>query len=364
MANAFYGDFFTSVNSQLAGTISSTASAVIGAITPVATTLLMIYIALWAWSMARGMITEPITDGATRIVYLAIVIAIALSVGYYSGFLSDWLWNSPEAMANIIAPGNDPMSSMNFLDGMFATYNQYASKWVVAAEQNKIAVFPHPLYYLVAILIWIAAILFTGFAAALMVLAKIMLAILLGIGPIFVLSLIFQSTRKFFETWLGQCLNFVFMVILIAGLFAIVGDVITQAIADQVAGISAVVDNNPSVPIPVINPATAPSLIPAMGILAVTAICFIVLLQVPSVAAALGGGVAIGTMGAAGMAYHKIRGAALGGVRGGRWGARELSGRNRADRRFQALRRAETNRRWETYRRERQVTRTNTVKQG
>ncbi len=347
---SFYQDFFTGVNGQLAGTISGTASAVIGAITPVATTLLVIYICLWAWSMARGMITEPITDGATRIVYLAIIMAIALSVGYYSGFLSTWLWESPDAMAGIIAPGRDPQGNMGFLDGLYLRFDIYASRWYQAAEENPWPLdIPNGMFVLVAGLLWLAGIILTGYAAALLILAKIMLAVLLGIGPIFVLTLVFQSTKRFFDTWLGQCLNFVFVVVLISALFAIVGQIISQIMATEFARF---------------NTSATPDIMSAMGIIALSVVIFLLLLQVPSVAAALGGGVAVGTMGAVGMAYHRIRHAAMGGIRGGRWGARELSGRNRADRRFQALRRAETNQRWETYRRERRVTRTNTVKQG
>ena len=347
----FYSDFFTSINGQLEGTISSTASAVIGAITPVATTLLLIYVALWAWSMARGMISEPVTDGATRIVYLSIILAIALSIGYYNGFLSDWLWRSPDAMAGIIAPGRDPQGNMGFLDGLMLRYDRYASAWFKAAEENPWmgGAIPDLWYYAIGGAVLLAGVLLTGYAAALLVLAKIMLAVLLGIGPMFVLALVFQVSRRFFETWLGQCLNFVFVVILISALFAIVGLIISRVLSTEMSAI---------------NTASVPDISAAIGIIALSAIIFILLLQIPGVASALGGGVAVSTLGAVGVAWHKMRGATLAGIRGGRWAGNEAVGRNRADRRFQKLRRAETNQRWDKYREERRVTRTNTVKQA
>ena len=95
------------VTAPLQSYISSTSAAVIGAITPVATTLLMIYIMFWGWSMIRGVITEPVTDGVTRIVKLAVICAIALSVGFYSQFLVDWLWQRHLFPTEIAKPPYD-----------------------------------------------------------------------------------------------------------------------------------------------------------------------------------------------------------------------------------------------------------------
>ena len=51
----FYEDTFTRLNGVLGAYVSGTATSVIGAISGVAYTLLMIYIMLWGWSMLRGM---------------------------------------------------------------------------------------------------------------------------------------------------------------------------------------------------------------------------------------------------------------------------------------------------------------------
>lgn len=351
---SFYSDFFTGINGQLAGTITNTASAVIGAITPVATTLLLIYVALWAWSMARGMITEPVTDGATRIAYLSIITAIALSIGYYSGFLSDWLWNSPDAMAGIIAPGTDPQGNMGFLDGLFLRYDVYASRWYQAAEENPWPLdIPNGMYVFIAILLWLCGIILTGYAAALLILAKIMLAVLLGIGPMFVLALVFQVSKRFFDTWLGQCLSFVFMVILVSALFAIVGQILSQTMATEFVRF---------------NSSDTPDVMGAMTIIALSAIVFLLLLQIPSVAAALGGGVAVSTMGGIGIAYAAIRKNIARGARASRFGFNELSGRNRSERRFRKMHRRVGVREWREFKQQRAddraASKSNTVKRA
>ena len=131
----FYTALMEAVTSPLQAYISSTSASIIGAITPVATTLLMIYIMFWGWSMIRGVITEPITDGITRIVKLTIICAIALTVGLYSQFLVDWLWQSPDSMASIIAGGNQS-DKISFLDTIFEKLWVYSKKSEEAAEDN------------------------------------------------------------------------------------------------------------------------------------------------------------------------------------------------------------------------------------
>ena len=80
MSVTLYQTILTKADAGFISFIGSTSASVAGSIKPVATTLLMIYVMLWGWSMMRGVIEEPITDGVTRIVRLSIIVAIAISV--------------------------------------------------------------------------------------------------------------------------------------------------------------------------------------------------------------------------------------------------------------------------------------------
>lgn len=74
--------------------------------------------------------------------------------------------------------------------------------------------------YLYAGTIALVALLFSGYAAMLIILAKIAVAILLAVGPIFILLLIFQNTRSLFEGWLRTLLNFAIIPIFIYAVIA------------------------------------------------------------------------------------------------------------------------------------------------
>ncbi len=57
--NTFYTDLLNATTAPLQNYISSTAGSIIGAITPVATTLLMVYMMFWGWSMIRELFLSP-----------------------------------------------------------------------------------------------------------------------------------------------------------------------------------------------------------------------------------------------------------------------------------------------------------------
>jgi hypothetical protein len=59
----FYTDFFTKIDRVLSRYVSSTSSSIIGAFSGTATTLLMIYVALWGWMMKDK---EKVMESKTR----------------------------------------------------------------------------------------------------------------------------------------------------------------------------------------------------------------------------------------------------------------------------------------------------------
>lgn len=320
--STFYTQLLDATTSPLQGFISSTASSVIGSITPVATTLLLIYVMFWGWSMMRGVITEPVTDGITRIAKLTIICAIALSFGRYSQFLVNWLWESPDRLASIIA-GSNTADKISFLDTIFEKIWGYAEIWDTAANNNANALgIPNLGQFIMAWLIRIVDALMTGYAAFLFILAKIALAIMLAIGPIFILATMFESSRKFFDSWIAQCLNFCFVIVLTAAILKIIGSYIDTSVMNAGASASG----------------TDPAYSDGFLVIIMCGICFVMMLQVNAIASGISGGTAISTMGAVGWAYSKIKGAS-------QHGYRLASGRSLSDWRGRR-RQAATNARW------------------
>lgn len=296
MASSFhlYEDAINNLNTSLLTYVSSVATNIIGAITPVATTLITIYVMLWGWSMMRGVISEPVTDGVGRIVRLSVITGIALNLGRYNQFLSDMLWNSPDALAGVIASGYaDSTTNMQFLDVLMSQiYDLGDAYWTKANASSGVLPVPDFGMMALAILIWTAGMFATGYSAFLLALSKMALAIILGVGPLFVLMTIFEPTKRFFDAWIGQALNYVFLVMLTAAAIKLIMTII-QKYMMSASGAGVLAD---------------PSVGQAFPAIILCLIGALVLMQLPSIASALGGGVAIGTLGAVGWAYGRAKG--------------------------------------------------------
>ncbi len=290
----FYEDTFNNLSGSLSTFVSDVASSIIDAITPVTTTLITIYVVLWGWSMLRGVISEPVTDGVSRIIRLALITGIALNLGRYNGYLADMLWNSPDVIAGYIASGySNSITNMQFLDSLMSQiYDLGDAYWQKAYASTGALGVPNIGFLLVAVLIWGAGLLATGYGAFLLALSKMALAIILAVGPLFILMTIFEPLKRFFDVWIGQALNYVFLVMLTASAIKLILTIV-QNYMGVANGAGVLAD---------------PSISQALPAIALCAVGALVMMQLPSIASALGGGVALGTLGAVSWAYGKAKG--------------------------------------------------------
>ncbi|TKB23475.1 conjugal transfer protein [Desulfopila sp. IMCC35006] len=289
----FYTTLFTKLNVTLTTYFQNVATDLITQFTPVATTLLGIYVMFWGWSMLRGVISEPVTDGVQRIVRLTLIIAVALNVGRYNQYITDFLWQLPDSLAAVAAIGNsNPLTNTQFLDDfmghfwdIFAAFSEYsfASPW--SSTLN----IPNCFVWLAGALVLLSGIILTAYSAFLLVMAKIGLAVLLALGPVFVLSIMFEATKRFFDAWLGQALNFIFVVVLTSAIIKLFLTIIQSYL---------IVISTPAA-------LATPSLAGVLPAVAFCLIGFLVLMQVSNIASALGGGVAVSTLGAVSGIYSR-----------------------------------------------------------
>ena len=274
----FFSSFFNQINASLQTYIDSTVSNVMSATQPVATTLVAIYVGFWGWSMMRGLIQEPVMDGTARILRVCIITTLAINTGNYHSYISDWLWQSPDALGKLVLSGSGGGSNtINVLDDLMAKYFTAANTLFVQGATNGVLNVGAAISdFVLGVAIALAGILFTAYTAYLLLFSKIALAVLLAIGPIFILLTIFDATRKFFDAWIGQVINFVFLTMITMAISSLVISILSNAI--------------------VISDATTATTLNIVSEIAVSVLSFLVLLQVPSIAAVLGGGVAISTL--------------------------------------------------------------------
>ncbi len=135
--------------------------------------------------------------------------------------------------------------------------------------------------YFYAGAIWVGAIGFTGYATMLIILAKVAVAVLLAVGPIFILLLIFNNTKNLFEGWLRTLLNYAVIPIFVYALLALL-----LTLAD--APLKFMEDNS----------ATGSELMtPVAPFLMMSFVGTMLLAQIMNMAASVTGGLSLSTMG-------------------------------------------------------------------
>lgn len=293
----FYTDTLNRVSSTLDTYVSDVSTSIVGGFSGVATTLLTIYVMFWGWSMMRGVITEPITDGIGRIVRLAIITALATNIGLYNGYISNFLWDMPDALASLIASGHsDATSNANFLDVLFGKAYSFGEVYYEKGYASP-GLLPDYGLVMAAYAVWCFGLVITAYAAFLLVLSKIVLAVALGVGPLFILFLIFEPTKRLFDAWVGLVLNYIFLIMLTAATIKLLLTIINVYL-DAAFGAHAAAGG------------ADPNYSEIFPMLALSAIGVLALLQMPSIASALGGGVAVSSLGAVRWGYNKATGGA------------------------------------------------------
>jgi len=127
----------------------------------------------------------------------------------------------------------------------------------------------------------------------LIILSKLAVALLLAVGPLFILLLIFNNTRQLFESWLKTLLNYAVIPIFVYTLLALL-----LALAESPLSYMEKNTGIYSQFITVIGP-----------FLLVTFVATILLAQVMNVAASVTSGISLSTMGAAAGAWRTSRNA-------------------------------------------------------
>lgn len=268
-----YNELMSFVDSTCNNYIGSSVASVADAIEPAAVALLGVYVILWGFAHLRGLIKEPILDAMQRVIKIGLIVGIGLRLGSYNTYVTDTFFNAPQDLANALA-GNTPTGGIiNSLDTILARAFDIGDIFWDEGGMTNIG------YYLMAFFIWGMGTVVTAYAGFLMALSKIALAIIISLGPLFIFSLLFDASKRFFEAWVAQLANYFLVVVLVvaANLFTI--RLFVRA-AEKAAALGSDVE--------------IAQLLPFF----VTAgVSLLVLAQIPHIAAGLAGGISLSSFG-------------------------------------------------------------------
>jgi type IV secretion system protein VirB6 len=191
---------------------------------------------------------------------------LATTPAYGSWIATPLFHTLPDALSSAIS-GQAPESAGAAFDHFFSRVGYMGEK--VAKEASPINWSP----LLVSAGVWVIGALAAALGFGIFLLAKVALALLIALGPIFVACALFEASRRFFFGWLSQAVNFLVLLALIVTIF--------QLILSLVGAQWGSIDGQ--------DPVAGGLLFIALCLLA--AIFF---LQVPAIAAGIAGGASAG----------------------------------------------------------------------
>ncbi|MBS0374236.1 MAG: type IV secretion system protein [Proteobacteria bacterium] len=267
-----FQDFWTWLSARLASYISVHAAQLAAAIEPAAVTAAVVYVMLWGYMHLRGQVDEPVTTAAVRILRIIVVFGVGLRLWLYHDVIVATFFDGPTQLAASLVGASDPISTID------AIWDRGGS--VAGALWDRGGLLSGDVgFYIAGAVVYLLVGFVTLYTMFLLALARVALAVLLAVGPLFIVLALFDVTRRYFEAWIHELSNYALVTVLTVMVAALLLDLV-EAYASQTAARGSAI-----VTVDALNLALASGLV------------ILVLKQVLPIAARLAGGLALSGFG-------------------------------------------------------------------
>jgi len=269
-------DFVTKFVEPLDGFMTETVSKLAGALEGPLYAGATLYIVIFGILVVLGYVRAPIQDFVINVIKIAIIVALVTEVSTYNQYVKDFFFTQlPDGIGAAFgtqgtAPGDIQSGSAfdSLIDDVLARFKEIASE---GSWRNIVP-------YLIGSLFVVVGVIASIILLALVLLAKLALALLIAIGPIFIALALFRATFPFFSSWLSGLVNFVVLQVLVVAIISLLVSILTGFLND-ISGAD-----------------FGAQMAMALRMVALFALGAILALQLPGIAARIsGGGIELGT---------------------------------------------------------------------
>ena len=234
-----------------------------------------IYILLVALDAYNRGFDENVMDLGKRMFGWLLIIAFAFNSSQYQK-IANILWMLPENLSGLLGTSTYTASALDTQNNNILTMME--NIFAYAAELDVLQVSDKLMLYIGGSVAVLLAYLFFIITFAYYLIAKLSLAMVILIGPMFIGSMLFPATRQWGMNWIGQILNYSVTVVFFVILGSLQNDFFQKHLQNAVVGEIASV-------------AQVVGLIPLFFLS--TTIFILVAWSIPSIASALTGGASV-----------------------------------------------------------------------
>jgi type IV secretion system protein VirB6 len=268
----FFAEFYAWLDRVLVGYIGEYSARIASAIEPALVTLAVLYVMVWGFLHLTGRIEEPLIQGLKRIALMVVVLGVSLRLWLYNEVIVDTFFEAPTQLAALVVGAYEPVAIVDeiIFQGGDAGDALIAKGSILRGNFS---------YYFAGFGVY----LMVGFTAVytifLLSLSRVALSVLLAIGPLFIALALFDTTRRFLESWLAQLANYALIAILTVMMAALMLTLLTTATRDAA------------------SVGTGIQIADAVRVGLAAGLTFLVMRQVMPMAAGLASGIALSTFG-------------------------------------------------------------------
>jgi type IV secretion system protein VirB6 len=263
----FFQTYWTWQSAQLSTYIGDNTARVAAILEPALVAMAVVYIMCWGYLHLMGRIEEPVATGLTRIVRLVVVLGIGLHLWLYNDVIVDTFYRAPTQLAQAVIGNSDPIDTVD------AIWNRGG---IVAENIRHLGSGLSGLgFFAESLVVWAMTAMLCLYVMFLISLSSIALAVLLAVGPLFVAFYLFDTTRRLFEAWVAQLLNYALITVLTVFVAALLLHIVESYAAQTAARGSSIVD------------------VDTLDMLLMIGLALLLLRQIMPIAAGLAGGVGL-----------------------------------------------------------------------
>ncbi|WP_034987290.1 type IV secretion system protein [Bartonella florencae] len=216
--------------------IMDISSKTIIAITPIVSIGLTLGFIIYGWLVIRGAIDTPLAGLVNRFFRISVITSIALSAGLYQSDIKNLIKETPNDLVKTLVSNSAPKNNPKNKDDLAKIIDKVAEKgFECASKAFEEAAFLDAdglLYGLFGILILLATSFLTAVGGAFILIANVAITLLVGLGPFFIVSLLWQPTYRFFEQWIAQILNYTILILLLATMSGLLMNIFANYMTD------------------------------------------------------------------------------------------------------------------------------------
>lgn len=275
LAADFVSQFVDPLDSFVTEGVSNLAGALEGPLYAGAT----LYIVIFGILVVLGYVRAPIQDFVINVIKIVIIVTLVTQVGEYNFYVKDLFFTQlPDGISQALGQVQGSSTSPQAVQSGAAFDTLVTQVLSLAEEIRKEGSWRNWYPIIMAVVFGVVASIVSIILLALVLFAKVALALVLVIGPIFIALALFRVTQPFFSSWLAAAVNFVLLQVLVLALITLMVSILTDFISSAS------------------GQDLGTQIVMAYRVLGLFALSIYLALQIPDIAARIsGGGLALGS---------------------------------------------------------------------